>query len=91
MRRVLAIFTAVSLLGWTSWAPAAEPVVTATGTIKTVDMLHHSVTLTNGMTYGLARGVNIGAMKAGQRVTLTFRRSGPTPELDVSAITPAED
>jgi Cu/Ag efflux protein CusF len=91
MRRVLATFAAVTILGAASWALAAEPAITATGTIKTVDMLNHSVTLTNGSTYRLARGVNLEGVKAGQKVTLTFRRSGPTPELELSAIAPAEE
>jgi Cu/Ag efflux protein CusF len=91
MRRVLATFAVVTILAGASWALAAEPVITATGTIKTVDMLNHSVTLTNGSTYRLARGVNLEGMKAGQKVKLTFRRSGPTPELELSAITPVEE
>jgi len=91
MRRVLRIFAAAMILGAASSALAAEPVVTTTGTIKAVDMLSHSVTLTNGSTYKLARGVSLKGMKAGQKVTLTFSRSGPAPALELSAITPIED
>jgi len=91
MRSAPSIFAAVTILGAASWASAAEPVVTAAGTIKTVDMLHHSITLTNGSTYKPARGINLERFKAGQKVRLTFRRSGPSPELELSAIAPAEN
>ena len=87
MRSAPSIFAAVTILGAASWASAAEPVVTAAGTIKTVDMLHHSITLTNGSTYKFDKGVNIEGKKAGQKVTLTFRRMGTTLDVEASAIT----
>ena len=89
MRKMLRVFAAVGVLGMATLALAAEPVYTATGTIKSIDMLRHVVTLNDGSTYKVARGVNIGRMKAGQKVRLTYTGTGPA--IEASAITPAVD
>ena len=49
----------------------------------------HVVTLEDGSTYKVARGVNIKRMKAGQKITLTNSGFGGT--IEASAITPAVD
>jgi len=89
--KVFSLFSVAAALSAASLTVAAAQVVTTTGTIKAVDMLKHTVTLANGSTYKMARGVSLEGMKAGQKVTLTFRRSGPTPDLELSTIAPAED
>jgi outer membrane lipoprotein SlyB len=89
MRKMLGIFAATGILGAAALAGAAEPVYTATGTIKSIDMLKHVVTLDDGSTYKVARGVNISAMKAGQKVRLTYTGSGST--IEASAIAPGVD
>ena len=60
-----------------------------TGKIKSVDVMRHVITLEDGSTYKVARGVNIKRMKAGEKVTVTTSKFGGTVE--ASAITPAVD
>jgi hypothetical protein len=89
MRKMLGIFAAMGILGAAALAGAAEPVYTAKGTIKSIDMLNHVVSLDDGSTYKVARGVNIGATKVGEKVRLTYTGSGST--IEASAIAPAVD
>jgi hypothetical protein len=79
----------VAILSAASVAFATEPTYRTTGTIKSIDLMTHVVTLENGSTYKVARGVNIKGMKAGQKVSLTYSGFGGTVE--ASAITPAVD
>ena len=58
-----------------------------TGKIKSVDLMRHVITLEDGSTFKVARGVNIKRMKAGEKVTVTTSEFGGT--LEASAITPA--
>ena len=61
---------------------AAEATHRTTGRIKSVDLMSHVITLDDGSTYKVARGVNIKRMKAGQKVTLTTSDSaGPSRPL----------
>jgi hypothetical protein len=81
---------AAGILGAATLAFAAGPAVTATGKIKSVDLFKHSITLENGATYKIARGVKIENMKLGQRVTLTFSAAlGPITE--ATEVSPAAD
>jgi len=89
MRKMLGVFAAFGVLGLATFALAAEPVYTTTGKIKSVDMLNHVVTLDDGATYKVARGVNIAKVKPGQKVKLTYTGSGAT--IEASAIAPAVD
>jgi hypothetical protein len=89
MRKMLGVFAAFGVLGFAAFALAAEPVYTTTGKIKSVDMLNHVVTLDDGATYKVARGVNITKVKLGQKVRLTYTGSGAT--IEASAIAPAVD
>jgi hypothetical protein len=90
MRKTLHAFAAAGFLGAAGLAFAAGPVVTATGKVKSVDLMRHTVTFENGSTYKIARGVRIGNMKPGERVTPTFAATvGPVTE--ASAVTPAAD
>ena len=89
MRKMLGVFAAFGVLGLATFALAAEPVYTTTGKIKSIDMLNHVVTLDDGATYKVARGVNIAMVKLGEKVKLPYTGSGAT--IEASAIAPAVD
>jgi Cu/Ag efflux protein CusF len=89
MSKMLNVLAVAAILGAATTAFAAEPTHKATGRIKSVDVMRHVVTLEDGSTYKVARGVNIKRMKAGEKVTVTTSKFGGTVE--VSAITPAVD
>ncbi len=89
MGKVLNVVAAAVILSAATTAFAAEPAHKATGTIKSVDVMRHVITLEDGSTYKVARGVNIKRMKAGEKVTVTTSKFGGTVE--ASAITPAVD
>ena len=89
MGKVLNVVAAAAILGAAATAFAAEPTHKATGKIKSVDVMRHVITLEDGSTYKVARGVNIKRVKAGEKVTVTTSKFGGTVE--ASAITPAAD
>jgi Cu/Ag efflux protein CusF len=89
MGKELNVVAAVAILGAATTAFAAESTHKATGRIKSVDVMRHVITLDDGSTYKVARGVNIKRMKAGEKVTVTTSKFGGTVE--ASAITPAVD
>ena len=90
MHKTVRAFAAIGFLSAAAAAFAAAPAVTATGRIKSVDMMRHTVTFEDGATYKLAQGERINRIKAGEKVTLTFSASvGPATE--ASAVTPAVD
>jgi hypothetical protein len=89
MRKLVGVFAAIGVLGAATLAFAAGPAVTATGKVKSVDMLKHTVTLEDGSTHKFARGVSIDRVKVGERVTLTYSSVGSISE--VSEIAPATD
>ena len=89
MGKVLNVAVAAAILGAATAAFAAEPTYKATGKIKSVDVMRHVITLEDGSTYKVTRGVNIKRMKAGEKVTVTTSKFGGT--LEASAITPAVD
>ena len=83
MRIMLSALAAATILGAANLAYAAE----ATGTIKSIDMSKHTVTLDNGSTYDVAKDVQVIGMRIGERVTLTYQQSGKA--MDATAIKPA--
>ncbi len=87
MGKMLNVVAAAAILGAATTAFAAEPTHKVTGKIRSVDVMSHVITLENGSTYKVARGVNIKRMKAGETVTMTTSKFGGT--LEASAITPA--
>jgi Cu/Ag efflux protein CusF len=89
MGKVLNVVAAAAILGAATTAFAAEPTHKATGKIKSIDVMRHVITLEDGSTYKVARGVNIKRVKAGEKVTVTTSKFGETVE--ASAITPAVD
>ena len=89
MGKMLSVFAAVGILGATTVALAAETAHRTTGRIKSVDLMRHVITLEDGSTYKVARGVNIQRMKVGDKVTVTTSGFGGT--IEASAIMPAVD
>jgi hypothetical protein len=89
MSKMLSVFVTVGILSAASVALAAESTHKTTGKIKSVDVMRHVLTLEDGSTYKVARGVNIKRMKAGEWVTVTTSKFGGTVE--ASAITPTVD
>jgi Cu/Ag efflux protein CusF len=89
MGKVLNVVAAAAILGAATIAFAAEPTHKATGKIKSIDVMRHVITLEDGSTYKVARGVNIKRVKAGEKVTVTTSKFGGTVE--ASAIMPAVD
>jgi hypothetical protein len=84
---MFSVFVTVGILSAATVAPAAETTHRATGRIKSVDLMRHVITLEDGSTYKVARGVNIKRMKAGEKVTVTTSGFGGT--IEASAIAPA--
>jgi hypothetical protein len=89
MRKLLRAVAAIGVLGAATFAFAEGPAVTATGKVKSVDMLQHTVTFEDGSTHKFARGVRIDDVKVGERVTLTYSSVGSITE--VSGVAPAAD
>ena len=89
MRKLLGVFAAIGVLGAATFAFAAGPAATATGKVKSVDMMRHTITLEDGSTHKFARGVSIDGVKVGERVTLTYSSVGSITE--VSGVAPAAD
>jgi|HubBroStandDraft_2_1064218.scaffolds.fasta_scaffold223668_1 Cu/Ag efflux protein CusF len=89
MGKILNVLAAAAILGAATTAFAAEPTHKATGRIKSIDLMRHVITLEDGSTYKVARGVNIKRIKAGEKVTVTTSKFGGTVE--ASVIAPAVD
>lgn len=89
MRKMLNLFVTVGILSASTIALAAEATTKTTGKIKAVDLMRHVVTLEDGSTYKIARGVNIRRLKPGEKITLTTTKFGGT--LEASAITSSVD
>jgi len=83
MRVIFAALVAASLIGVAGAAYAAD----ATGTIKTLNAAKNVVTLDNGATYDIAKGVSLSGFKVGEKVNVTYTQSGKM--MNASAITPA--
>ena len=89
MGKVLNVVAAAAILGAATTAFAAEMAHRTTGRLKSVDLMQHVITLGDGSTYRVARGVNLKRLKAGEKVIVTTSKFGGT--LEASAITPAVD
>jgi Cu/Ag efflux protein CusF len=89
MGKMLDVVAAAAILGAATTAFAAEATHKTTGRIKSVDLMTHVITLEDGSTYKVARGVNIKRMKAGEKVTVTTSKFGGT--IEASAIEPTVD
>ena len=89
MIKMLSVFVTVGILSAATAALAADTTHRTTGRIKSIDLMQHVITLQDGSTYKVARGVNIRRMKPGEKVTVTTSEFGGTVE--ASAITPVVD
>jgi len=89
MGKLLGLFFFAGILGAAAAAFANDAIYRTTGTIKSVDLMQHVVTLKNGSSYKIAEGVNIKRIKAGEKVTLTY--SGFGGSIEASRIAPAVD
>jgi Cu/Ag efflux protein CusF len=89
MGKVLNVLAAAAILGAATTSFAAEPTHKTTGRVKSVDLMRHVLTLEDGSTYRVERGVSIKRLKAGEKVTVTTSKFGGTVE--ISAIAPALD
>ncbi len=89
MRKLLGAVAAIGVVGAATFAFAGGAAVTATGKVKSVDMMKHTVTLEDGSTHKFARGVRIDRVKVGDKVTLTYFSVGHVSE--VLSIAPADD
>jgi Cu/Ag efflux protein CusF len=83
MRIVFGALAAASLIGLAGAAYAAD----ATGTIKSLNVAKDRVTLDNGATYDIAKGVNLSGFKVGEKIKLTYTQSGKM--MNATAIAPA--
>jgi hypothetical protein len=83
---MLNVFVTVGILSATTVALAADTTHRTTGRIKSVDLMQHVITLQDGSTYKVARGVNIRRVKPGQKVRVITSGFGGTVE--ASTITP---
>jgi Cu/Ag efflux protein CusF len=89
MGKMLSVVLAAAILCVATTAIAAEAPHRTTGKIKSIDLMGHVVTLEDGSTFKVERGVNIKRIKAGEKVTVTTSKFGGIVE--ASAITPAVD
>jgi Cu/Ag efflux protein CusF len=89
MGKVLNVAAAAAILSAYTTAFAMDAMHRTTGRIKSVDLMSHVITLDDGSTYKIARGVSIKRMKAGEKITLTTSEFGGT--LEALAVTPAVD
>jgi hypothetical protein len=89
MRKMISVVATVGILVAATAALAAEATHKTTATVKSVDLMKHVITLENGSTYKVARGVNINRIKPGQKVIVTTSGFGGT--IEASAIAPAAD
>ena len=83
MRILIGAAAAAMLIGVAGSAFAAD----ATGMIKSVNTTKDMITLDNGATYDVAKGVDLTNFKAGDKVTVTYTQSGKM--MDATAITHA--
>lgn len=83
MRMLFGAVAAASVIGLAGAAYAAQ----ASGTIKSLDTAKDMITLDNGATYDVAKGVSLAGFKVGEKVTVTYTQSGKM--MDATAIKPA--
>lgn len=79
MRKALTAAVAVLALGATSAMAAgmnSNMTEKATGTIKSIDGAKSELTLQDGKTFDVAKGVNLADMTPGEKVTVTYTQSG---------------
>jgi hypothetical protein len=83
MRILASAVVATSILGAATAAFAAD----TTGVVKSIDMKKDMFTLSNGMTYDAAKGVDLANVKIGERVAVTYAQQGKA--MDATLVKPA--
>ncbi len=83
MRRAIGAVAATAVLGLTTAAFAAD----ATGAIQSIDLKKDTFTLSNGMSYTAAKGVDLAKFKVGEKVAVTYSQHGKM--MDATAVKPA--
>lgn len=83
MRMLPCAVVATALIGATSVAYAAD----AAGTIKSLNTTKDQITLDNGSTYMAPKSVKLTDFKVGEKVTLSYTKSGD--KMDITSIKPA--
>ncbi|HEY1779371.1 MAG TPA: DUF1344 domain-containing protein [Roseiarcus sp.] len=86
---MLNVVAAAAILSAYTSAFAKDAMHRTTGRIKSVNLMSHVITLDDGATYKIARGVSIQRMKAGQKITLTMSDFGGI--LEALAVNPEVD
>jgi len=90
MRKTLSALAVLAALGATSAMAAgwtSNMSNKTTGTIQSIDHAKDQLTLKNGMTFDVAKGVNMAAMNKGEKVTVTYTQAGKA--MDATQIKPA--
>ena len=82
MRKFVLPLIIVASLGASSLAMAATP-STAEGVIKSIDAKAMTLTLDNGMVYHLAKTIQVAALKAGEKVKITWEKVGAANDASI--------
>jgi uncharacterized protein (AIM24 family) len=82
MRMFRCAVLATALMGAASVAYAAD----ASGTIKSLNASTDMITLDNGSTYMAPKSVKLSDFKVGEKVTLSYTKSGD--RMDITSIKP---
>ena len=87
MRSFLRPVVTVLALGSASLAMAAGA-TTTTGTIKTIDTAHRVITLADGSSYRLKKGLDMTTLKTGEKVSVSWELKGKVNK--AMAVTPVQ-
>ena len=83
MRTFTSAVLAAAILGAASVAYAAD----TTGTIKSSDTSKDMITLDNGSSYMVPKGMKLSDFKVGEKVTVSYTKAGD--KMDATSIKPA--
>jgi Cu/Ag efflux protein CusF len=76
MRKALSVLAVLAALGATSALAATSGMSEkATGTIKSIDKAKSELILKDGKTFDVQKGVDLAALKPGEKVTITYTKS----------------
>jgi Protein of unknown function (DUF1344) len=81
MRKALSVLAVLAAPGATSAMAAtwgSNMSDKTTGTIKSIDKAKNELILKDGKMFDVNKGVNLAAMRPGEKVTVTYRQSGKT-------------
>jgi hypothetical protein len=91
MRKALTALAAVAALGAASASAASmmnsNVTKTTTGTIQSIDRSMDQITLNNGSTFDVGKGVSLSALTKGEKATVTYTQAGKA--MDATEVKPA--